>query len=92
MKLTKEMDRYIKPYNIDFTDFYILELFPVDEKNAVLFLAPRVENPHNNFNLQYRDASNYYGNIENMMASAVLNNLITRKQANVIIDNYNKGE
>lgn len=94
MKLDKKIAYYLREAHVDFTEFEIIEILPINNDHAAVLLAPKSNGAFRQyFNLQYFETSNYYATLENMMEICVECNFCSRREADRIIkDFYNRKE
>lgn len=88
MHIDRKLEKYLKG-GIDFDTFYLVSAEPVNEKYAVMFLAPKSLGVHKYFNVRYGELTScWFGTIESATDFAVEKGLISRLKATAINNRY----
>ncbi len=89
MRLNRKIAHYLKD-NIDFSEFYIVEIIPQNKTDALVLLAPLKTKEHSYFNMQYMDKSHYYISFESMVNACIKYKYISKFKGKRLIKRYQK--
>ena len=88
MHIEKKLEKYLAG-SIDFDTFYLVAAEPVNEKYAVMFLAPKTFGQYKYFNVRYGgDSCGWYNTMEEATDYAVEKCYISKLKAKAIITRY----
>lgn len=88
MQLSKKISNYLRNSHIDFGSFYILDIIPQNENDAVVLLAPKHGNEIRHFHLQTKCTSNYFSTVENLMIACVEYGYCKRSYADKLLEHH----
>ena len=88
MHIGRRLEKYLVS-DIDFSEFYLVSLEPVNDDYAVIFLAPKSIGQYKYFCMRYGHLnSSYFGSIEAATEAAVNAGYISRLKAKAINARY----
>ena len=88
MHIDRKLEKYLAG-QIDFDEFYLVAAEPVNEKNAVMFLAPKTIGMYKYFCVRYGTlGTNWFGSIEEATKFALEHGYISKLKAKTINTRY----
>lgn len=87
MHLDRKLEKYLVG-SIDFDTFYLVAVEPVNDKYALIILAPKALELHSYFNARYGNTNHWASSIEEATDAAVKAGFISRLKAKKINDRY----
>ncbi len=85
MKMDKRLEHYLRNTVVEFDRYFLLEVIPQDEENAVILTAPKGTGQYCYFNLRYNGNSFFFGTIEQMMDYCLERGYLNRRSADKLI-------
>ncbi len=85
MKMDKKLEYYLRNSVIEFTDNYLLEVIPQDEKDAVILTAPKIVMDYRYYAVEFKGVRHFYGTIEQMMDYCISCGYLNRRMADKLI-------
>ncbi len=89
MKLDKKMEYYLRHFDIEFSENYLLEVLPQNEDYAIVLTAPKSLGEYKYFRLMHKNGHNeHYSTIERLANVCVERNYLNRREADKLIKEY----